>query len=293
MTFSSRYKPLFNVNILHNYFLDEGEVSFRDHMDQNNKDMRLKAFNAGSFMKVIPTIETEKKIRGHNLIFRETNAGFSIWNKVSEGNEKKPFNTLSDNEDFNFFLKPIDPLFLNYTELKNNNLDGFFYFSNRYLTNEFKPDLINLAGAGKVVDSSFILSPENVKNIFPKLHNCISTDVFGAIRIFIKGEKSVLNATNSLNEIITPPLTFEIVFDNRKTYWRYIFNQEPTSSNTESFVKENNNSKVLTTKNPLPLTRDGFVSIELDGRELPNASVRNLIPDVINNKYYSEIYIHL
>ena len=55
--------------------------------------------------------------------------------------------------------------------------------------------------------------------------------------------------------------------------------------------EENGSAKVLVTKSDQPLTKTGFVTVELDGNELPNPDSRLIKPDQSNNKIYSEIYM--
>lgn len=293
MAFSIQYKPLFNVNIFHNYFLDKGTETFAA-MNDVEKSKRLGAFNADRFMNIVPTSETMQKLRGHNLVFKKTNTGFSVWSKVSESDEKKPFIALADDEGFTFLLKPNDPRFFNYTVLEAASFGKLFYFSNQRLPDEPGTfPLIGKTGDDLLVDDGFVLSPDSEEAERKKLENNLSNGVFGVLRIFMKGDESALNVTDAQNEIQTPAPTFEIIFNNRKTFWRYIFNVDQSPVGGDDLKIENGDPKILVTKNVLPLTKDGFVSIELGGVELPNANARNLQPDPANNKYYSELYIHL
>ena len=107
----------------------------------------------------------------------------------------------------------------------------------------------------------------------------------------MKGDNVSLDITDAQGEIPTPIRTFELLFENRKTTWRYIFNNDQKVKNKDDVKKENGDSKRLITKNEQPLTQKGFVSVELGGIELPNPNSRLIKPDSSSNKIFSEIYM--
>ena len=84
---------------------------------------------------------------------------------------------------------------------------------------------------------------------------------------------------------------FELVFANRKTFWRYIFRKDPKVKNNDDVEMEASDPMVLISKSELPLTHKGFISIELGGKDLPNPGSQLVKPDTLNTKYYSEIHM--
>ncbi len=107
----------------------------------------------------------------------------------------------------------------------------------------------------------------------------------------MKGENTSLNVTDAQGKLLSPYKTFEILFENRKTAWRYFFDTDQTVSGADDVEIENGDSKVLITKTDQPLTQKGFVSIKLGGVELPNPNSKLIKPDSRSSKIYSEIYI--
>src|SRR5262245_11332006 len=72
------YKRLFEVRLLHHYWLDEGATVFDQFGDQAKRDSRLLTYDARSFLVIEPTPATEKALAGHECLFKETPAGFVV-----------------------------------------------------------------------------------------------------------------------------------------------------------------------------------------------------------------------
>ena len=114
---------------------------------------------------------------------------------------------------------------------------------------------------------------------------------FGIMRIFIKGENSTQHITDDQGEIPAITKVFEMSFDNRKTFWRYIFKSDQTVVPADGVSIENGDARILVTKNLMPLTSRGFIPVSKDDTELPNAGIASIIPDTANNKIFSEIFM--
>ncbi|MBT3385298.1 MAG: hypothetical protein HN778_05335 [Prolixibacteraceae bacterium] len=291
MAFSVKYKPLFVVNILHQYFLNKGTDEYLT-MSDADKVVQMSGYNINDFFAVVPSSNSLQKINGHCLIFKTTSDGFTIWGKVSETDETEPFIALADDLNITFLLKYKDTGFLNYTNLKLENSNKLYYFSNQRL--ETEPGtfpLINQSGNNTVVGEDFILSDDGTTDELEKLFLSEKENLYGLINIVMKGDNASLNLTDTQGKIVTPIKTFELLFENRKTTWRYIFNDDQKVKNKDDVKKENGDSKRLITKNEQPLTQKGFVSVELGGIELPNPNSRLIKPDSSSNKIFSEIYM--
>jgi hypothetical protein len=291
MVFSVKYKALFNVDILHNYFLNKGVEGF-DLMSEVDKNIQLNSFDVNTLFSILPTRKTQRQLRGHNLIFKSLNTGFTVWSKVSGTDDNIPFISLDDELSFTFLIQLKDALFYNYTDLKLENSGKLYYFSNRKLDAEPGSfSLINSSGDHNNIDENFVLSDDSIKAELGELSVNEKDNLFGLIRISIKGDNSSQNITNAQGKIQSPHKTFEIQLNNRKTIWRYLFSENQKVKNKDDVKEEDGDAQQLITKAEQPLTQRGFISIELDGKELPNPNSRLIKPDILTNKYYSEIYM--
>jgi hypothetical protein len=290
MAFSVKYVPLFKADILHHYFLNKGETEFSS-MNDDEKAKQLDIYNIHNCLSIFPTSESHQQINGHNLVFKNVNTGFTVWTKVDESDDKVPFVSLDDDLSFTFVVQIKDSNFYNYTELDMDNAGRLYYLSNRRLfTEPGSFPLLNEAGGNKNVDETFILSDVGANAELIALEVNEKENLLGIIRIFMKADIGSLNVTNVQGKIRNPYETFEMVYENRKTIWRYFFDNDQQVKGSDDVKKENGDSKILITKKDNPLTQTGFISVELDGTELPNPSARLVKPGA-SNKYYSEIYM--
>jgi hypothetical protein len=291
MAFSIQYKPLFQVNILHKYFLNKGVDEF-SAMKESDKNRQLEEYDINTFFSVEPTNNTDRKISGHNLVFKTNNTGFTVWSNVVGNNKNIPFIALDNDLSFTFLLKLKDAAFFNYSNLKLENACKIYYFSNRKPADEpgtFR--LINQSGNNHNINKNFVLTDTTIEAELKKIDAFEKENLFGIIRIFIKADKPALHITNVQGRVKNPFKTFELLFDNRKTFWRYIFNHDKTVDAVDDVEKEGVDSKILISKIEQPLTQRGFISLKLGGIELPNPDEGLVIPDTLNDKYYSEIYM--
>ncbi len=291
MAFSIKYKPLFKVDILHNYFLNLGLDEFAA-MTDSEKSKQLDSYEISSFVNILPTPKTQQKINGHNLVFKITNNGFTVWSKVIGNSDNIPFISLDDDLSFTFLVQLKDSTFYNYTNLKLENAGKLYYFSNQKLATEPGSfPLIKKSGDNSNINQNYVLTDNGTNAELSKLSANEKDNLFAIIRIFVKGKNNSLSITNANNRIKNPAKTFEILFNNRETIWRYFFSENQQVKNSDDVKKEAGNAQQLITKAVLPLTQRGFISIELDGTELPNPDARIIKPNSLNTKYYSETYI--
>jgi hypothetical protein len=291
MSYSIQYRELFRTKILHRFFLDKGTDDFSS-MNEEGQLNRLENYDFQTFLSLHPTQATRQKLNGYNLVFKTISSGFTVWSKVDENNDALPFISLPDDLDFTFLVQIKDSRFYNYTDLKLEDAGKMYYLSNRRLATEPNSfPLIDKAGGNFHVDEDFILSEDGENAELEQLQPSEKMNLLGLVRIFMKGDNSSLHVTNEQNEIQDPAQTFEVVFKNRNTIWRYLFDANQQVTGGDDVKKENGNSKVLITKTEHPLTKNGFISIELGGIELPNPGVSLIKPDVSDDTIYSEIYM--
>jgi hypothetical protein len=133
------YKTLFNIDVLHAYFLDRGEKKYHaanasDELSDDEKNELIRSYNLFDFIEVIPNKKTKNIAKNHRILIRNHSKGVRVLTsslKVNseEGNDiverYNPIIELSDDTTFTFFIKIKDAFFLNYsdvTDKKNNRL---------------------------------------------------------------------------------------------------------------------------------------------------------------------------
>src|SRR5687768_11345639 len=102
----SSYLKLFEVRILHHYWLDDGEDVF-DSFDADKQVDLLLHYDVRKILTVVPAPDTEALLKGHQCIFKMSPVGFIV--AIPEGMK------INDDVVFDFFIKIIDPGFFNYT----------------------------------------------------------------------------------------------------------------------------------------------------------------------------------
>ncbi len=291
MSFTIKYLPLFNVEFYHYYFLNDGLIDYNS-MDPVEQDIRLRLYNFNSFFKITPASYTQKVLSGHHLQVRASGKGFTVWTKTDETDENVPFIPLHDDLSLTFLIQLNDFNFFNYTDLNLDKSSNIKYFSNR--RPEVEPEEFPLIQKSSTTNTpitdEYNLLPENETSERLTLTNSEKDKLFGLIRIFMKGDTTALNVTLVNGNIRKTATTFNLTLENRKTVWRYIFNKDQQIIGND-LIKENDNPRILLTKDPRPLTENGFVSVKLDDKELPNPDSKMIIPANTNNEYFSEIYM--
>jgi len=155
---TSRNTRLFEVRLLHHYWLDEGAVVFDQIADQAKQAARLQAYDMRAFLAVRPTTETAGGLSAFRCLFRETALGCVV---LAPDTAIIPPDTV-----FEFIVTATHRSFYDYTSLTlrprgiyelYNALDGVIY---RYKENV--PVLSNLTGTtrGTGANKSLFLSSE-------------------------------------------------------------------------------------------------------------------------------------
>jgi len=128
------YKSLFEVNILHHFFLNKGEQEW-DKMSQEDKDKMESKFDIREIFDITPIQESIKALSSHSCIFKRTSTGILVGIKAEADKANpgkfKSFVLLADNLTFRFLVKLKDSNFMNYTALPlQGNRDRMFVLSN-------------------------------------------------------------------------------------------------------------------------------------------------------------------
>ncbi|WP_264536443.1 hypothetical protein [Flavobacterium sp. N1736] len=280
MSFSLTYGLLFEVTLLHNYFLNNGEETFQS-MSASAKEKILQSFSTDAFTTITPTLETNTILRNYKMVFKKTKTGFRIYVKVKETDEADPFIKIPADLNLNFLIAINDYQFENYTNL-DFAYNQVFLFSNvkslkEPVTFEYLPKIND----NKLISNEYLVSEETTTDLISTLQTSEKQGVFGFISLTMRGDNNSGNILTIPGKMVSP--NFKIHFDNRKTLWKYINRKAATEIETNA------------TK---PLTRFGFVEIDplIDftppepvNSHYPNPSVKSIIK--INGDYYSEIFI--
>lgn len=105
---TSPYKPLFEVRLLHHYWLDQGELGF-DSLSADTQTSRLLAYDVQSILSVVPTASTATLLAGLGCIFKPTASGFIV--AVSAGSP------IAADTEFSFVASVADGQVFDYTAL--------------------------------------------------------------------------------------------------------------------------------------------------------------------------------
>ena len=101
-------KKLFEVRLLHHYWLDDGKTVF-DKIPGVRKDQLFLSYDVGTFLSMAPSDSTGKVLKVHGGILRNTPAGFIA---AIPGDASLPTDTV-----FEFILKVRSAEFFNYTAM--------------------------------------------------------------------------------------------------------------------------------------------------------------------------------
>ncbi|MFY7672174.1 hypothetical protein ACOSP6_13905 [Tenacibaculum sp. MEBiC06402] len=138
------YKTLFNIDLLHAYFLDRGEKKYHasnanDELSEDEKQESLRAYNLFDFVEVIPNKRTRILAKNHRVLIRNHSKGIKVLTSTlqvnsEEGNDVverySPVVSLSDDVVFTFLIKAKDRFFLNYSDVIEKQNNQFYYLSN-------------------------------------------------------------------------------------------------------------------------------------------------------------------
>ena len=280
MSFAITYGLLFEVTLLHNYFLNNGEETFAA-MSDSDKEKMMHQFTTDAFTAITPTFETYRILQNYKMVFKKTKTGFRVYIKVKETDEIDPYIKIPVDLNLQFLIKINDYQFENYTDV-DFALNQVFLFSNvRPPTEPVTFEYIPKINDNKLISSAFLVSEETTSNLISTFQPLEKQDIFGLLSLRLQGDNNSGNIIDNLGKMISP--NFKIHFDNRKTLWRYI--------NRKTGI-------IIKTNTAKPLTRSGFVEIDpindftpsqLPESQYPNPSVKSITK--ISSDYYSEIFI--
>lgn len=124
-----RYRPLFQVDIAHDYFLSRGDVVF-EAQPEADRFALASHYSVDQFLQIVPDECTHARLAGHKMIFRATAAGFMVAVKLdASASDIRPAVPPLADFKLTFAMRVRDARFANYTELGPSN-NGFYRFGN-------------------------------------------------------------------------------------------------------------------------------------------------------------------
>ena len=128
------YSILFEVNVLHHYFLNRGLKNFALMTADEQAEVMLK-YDIRDALEIVPTAECRKNLDRHQCILRRTATGILAGLKAQLQSQPphtyKPFHEIDNDLTFTFHMHLKDLSLLNYTNLPlNGNSSQVYLFSN-------------------------------------------------------------------------------------------------------------------------------------------------------------------
>lgn len=138
MAYKIIYKVLFEVQILHEYFLNRGASVFGS-LPQAQKQEMLNNYNIKEYLDIVPTSVTRGQMENYHLKLIKQEHGFFVGIEVNElqpdvpdSKSYAPFIPFDQPLSFSFSLILKNPYFFYFTNLPfDAEGDSIYYFSNR------------------------------------------------------------------------------------------------------------------------------------------------------------------
>jgi hypothetical protein len=147
------YQRLFEVRLLHHYWLDGGETIFDLIAASETKERRLLNYDMRNFLAVAPTASSAATIAGFGGVFKEMGLGFVVGVPADAA---IPADTTLD-----YVVTVTDSAFFNYTTLTlvPNKITDIFYQPEKrvYRYKDNVPLLSNLTGGARTLDGGKVL----------------------------------------------------------------------------------------------------------------------------------------
>jgi len=287
MSFHIIYKNLFEVKLLHHFFLNNGEQGW-DALEPGEKTRMEEQYDSREIFQIIPTGECASLMKAHYALFRTTPSGFLVGIKSVPDSVLpetfNPFTGLDEELTFRFLIKLKDPNFLNYTALPISGQDGNFYvFKNYQVTSQ------------SVFPSICAIQPlyKPGKEYFPG--DMLSNHPVNQTRLFTALVKTVNNTSTPsdwLNEegSATTPLHYASEGD-RYTVASGIYNYKVKQENIIPQVTfKNGKGEVITPK--LAIIAGDHYMIQADLRGYP-AGFYTLHAENVDPAYVDDVTLYL
>lgn len=173
------YKTLFNIDLLHAYFLDRGAKKYHatnpaDELSTEEKEDAAQNYNLRDFMQVVPNQKTKAITKNYKLLVRHHKKGIRVLASALKVNTQEGLDTveryspiieLSDDLVLTFFIKATDAYFGNYTDIIGKKENQLYYFSNSTST------VSNIFDATSSIETwdNFLISAKETRRLLYEL----------------------------------------------------------------------------------------------------------------------------
>ncbi|MDX2361895.1 MAG: hypothetical protein QNK23_13885 [Crocinitomicaceae bacterium] len=313
MGLNNIYSKLFDYKIFHHYFLDDGIEVYDPISGPTTERLteNQKLYDLGDFLSIAPSAATQVKLKNWKAKFVLSKDGFSVFIKSlvtpNPGTPppefiRKPFLEFNESLDlfFDFIVKIEDRYFENYTDIDLNR-ERILFLSNQ----EPLPAEVVLAEDPYPITkdttlpinyhhlTDFVGTPDPIDIDGSNINSAERQGIFAIIRIHLTDELDITHlyeivSTNpDVIDLPTVVPAFELIFENRHTFWRY-----PTANRDILFIYEESNSPAL-----LPLTKNGHLEIiggsGQNTRSYPNPDAKLIIEEPTESGiFYSEVFMN-
>lgn len=293
---SINYKTLFEVNLYHDYFLDNGIDKFAA-MYEEERLLQLGRYHLSEFLEIVPTQETRQKLVNQRMRLINQPGGFRVMVSVEAG-PAFPVIPISASFQLQFLVKIKDEFFANYTDLPFD-AKKIYLFTNTLPYADFPlmplmpapepmPDPLPDPPAPPTlpnIDGTFLASEAKTINLLNDLPLVERIGLLGMFDVTITSGDTTYDILSAGKEVKNNHVIFLVHILNLKRYWKY---------------KKNKTNQVFKTINKQPLVKYGY--IELEGTDFvptqtpdpntysyPNADVISIEEDGAD--IYSVIFI--
>lgn len=233
MSSTIKYLPIFNLNILHNYFLDtvDTENSNIIVFDDTQKPEVLSTYNVSDFLRVVPSKNTQRVLKNHRVVFKTATNGATCF--ISVDQDDKPIIDATD-VTIDLLIYSRDPSFEKYTDLDATK-KGIYFFTND--SAEADNEIDALASTSRDLELYKVLANSEDEEESDKYEALLSA-LTGAEQRSLLGIVSIQLTDLLVGGAVGDPTEFKIALKNRKTVWEYLdLDQEDTVVLTTGVVQ--------------------------------------------------------
>lgn len=212
-TFTTGYETLFQVQILHRYFLNVGTIQFDMQAPPIAAQVALaaarRAYDVDQFWRIIPSLETKTSLRNARLLFKLTPDGFRVG--IAAGSGHRPMISLPEELTLTFLIYLTDPYFPLYTDIDRAVLGA--------LTSPAPQS--HMFGWANTAGSTALNTNETIQPADLQIQTAgdsIGIPPLGLIEIRHKMATS-LSLLDGTGRVLSP--VFTAVLRNRSTHWEY------------------------------------------------------------------------
>jgi hypothetical protein len=278
------YENLFELKILHHFFLDKGEVRW-DEMSAADQDKLIALYDIREFFEITPTPECRQALFSHHCTVKNTNDGIRVGIKsVPDELQHGKFKAVTPPAaglTFRFTVRRKDPNFPNYTALPiQGNENAIFVFKNYTAGANLKFPL--LSSVPPLYDATRVYQPGDMLSNNPvnptKLHTAL-----------LKTSNNTSNATDWLTETgnSTTPLSYANSNDrHRLARGLFIYTMKEPDSPPVAIIKTLSGETVNPKTEIIP---GEFYSLQADMKNFPQGFYRAQITSA--NPLYEDDFL--